>query len=126
MKKIQSVLVSILFTSVFFLPLQSVFAVDVPLAKDPSGRGTLMMTRSISIIPVSVTLDDTELGILFSSPVGVAQISIVDATGSIVYQEVVDTNSTHETVIETGGFDSGRFTIKISYGSTNLIGTIQL
>ena len=131
MKKIQSVLFSILFTSVFFLPLQSVFAVDVPLSKgDPATSqfpGTSMLTRSVlTIIPVSVSLNGTELGIYFSRSVGVAQITIEDVTGAIVYQEVIDTNSTLQTVIETGGFDSGNYTLRITYGTTKLVGTFQL
>lgn len=127
MKKIQSVLFSILFTSVFFLPLQSVFAVDVPLAKtDPGGIGPMMLTRSVSTIQVSAALNNTELTIDFSRSVGVAQITIEDVTGAIVYQEVIDTNSTLQTAIETGGFDSGNYTLRITYGTTNLVGTFQL
>ena len=128
MKKIQSVLFSILFTSVFFLPLQSVFAVDVPLSKgDPIGPSQpTMLTRSVSTIQVSAALNNTELAIDFSRSVGVAQITIEDVTGAIVYQEVIDTNSTLQTVIETGGFDSGNYTLRITYGTTKLVGTFQL
>ncbi|HJV77405.1 MAG TPA: DUF3244 domain-containing protein [Paludibacter sp.] len=125
MKKVNSSLCSIFMLLVCALYVQSVFAVDVPLkAGDP--HAITMMTKSRSIIPVSVSLNDTELGIFFSKSVGVAHITIEDQNGTVVYQDVLDTNSTHETYIETGGFDSGNYTVKISYGSTKLVGTFQL
>ena len=109
------------------ITVQSVFAVDVPLKKNENGAGTsTMLTRSVSVIPVSVSLNDTELDIFFSNSVGIANITIVDQSGAVVYQEVLDTNSTRSTSIATGGFDSGTYTVKISYGLTNLVGTFQL
>lgn len=127
MKKINSSLCSILMLLACVFSAQSVFAVDVPLKKgDPGDKTTTMMTRSVSVIPASVSLNDTELDIFFTSSVGIANITIVDQSGAIVYQEVLDTNSTRSTSIETGGFDSGTYTVKVSYGSTNLVGTFQL
>lgn len=109
------------------LSVQSVFAVDVPLKKGDSGSiGPMMLTKSISILPVSVSITDTELGILFSKSVGVANITIEDQNGNVVYQDVLDTNSTNSTTIETGGFDSGSFTLTITYGTTKLVGSFQL
>jgi hypothetical protein len=127
MKKINSSLCSIFMLLVCAFSVQSVFAIEVPLKKnDPGGIGPMMMTRSVSVIPVSVDLNDTELGIFFSNSVGVANITIVDQSGAVVYQEVLDTNSTRSTSIETGGFDSGNYTVKISYGSTTFVGAFQL
>jgi hypothetical protein len=128
MKKTNSSFCRILTLLFCVVAIQAVFAVDVPLKKEENGQGNLLLSRStsISIIPVSVSLTDTELGIFFSKPVGIAQISIVDATGAVVYQEYVDTNSTLQTYIEVGGFDSGNYTVKITYGTTNLKGTFQL
>jgi len=126
MKKINFSFVGILMLLVCAFSFQSVSALDVPLKKDDPSQGTQALTRSISIIPVSVSLNDTELGVSFSKSVGVAQVSIVDATGVIVYQEYVDTNSTPQTYIEVGGFDSGNYTLKITYGTTSLKGAFQL
>ena len=127
MKKINSSLCSIFMLLFCVFSVQTALAVDVPLKKDDPTGGNMMMTRStITTIPVSVSLNDTELGISFSKSVGVAQISIVDATGVIVYQEYVDTNSTPQTYIEVGGFDSGNYTLKITYGTTSLKGAFQL
>ena len=108
--------------------VQTAFAVDLPLKKgEAPGIGNNMLSKSMATAaPVSVSLDDTELGIFFNKSVGVAQVTIVDETGSVVYQEVIDSNSTTETYIEVGGFDSGSYSLQITYGSTKLVGTFQL
>jgi flagellar hook assembly protein FlgD len=126
MKKVNSSLCSIFMLLACVFSVQTALAVQVPLKKGDIGIGTMMLSRSVSAIPVSVSLDDTDLGISFDKPVGVAQITIEDQNGTVVYQDVLDTNSTHATDIETGGFDSGNYTVKISYGSTNLVGAFQL
>ena len=129
MKKINFSLCSIFVMLICLFSVQTVFAVDVPLKNGETGAGTMpsMLSRSKSTItPVAVSLDDTELGIFFNKSVGVAQVTIVDETGSVVYQEVIDSNSTTETYIEVGGFDSGNYSLQITYGSTKLLGTFQL
>ena len=129
MKKINFSLCSIFVMLICLFSVQTVFAVDVPLKNGETGAGTMpsMLSRSKSTItPVAVSLDDTELGIFFNKSVGVAQVTIVDETGNVVYQEVIDSNSTTETYIEVGGFDSGNYSLQITYGSTKLVGTFQL
>jgi hypothetical protein len=131
MKKINSSLFGIFMLLVCIFSVQSIFAVDVPLKKNENGPGTMIISRSmsinsVSINPVSVTLNDTELIVDFSNPVGIAQITVEDQNGAVVYQDVIDTNSTLESVIETGNFDSGKYKVRISYGSTKLTGTFQL
>jgi hypothetical protein len=127
MKKINSSVISFITLLFCVLSVQNVFAVDVPLKKgDGEGCKPSMLSKSTSILPVSVSLDDTTLGIAFSKSVGIAQITIVDESGNVVYQDVIDTNSSLESYIETGGFDSGNYTLKVSYGTTTLIGGFQL
>jgi Protein of unknown function (DUF3244). len=127
MKKINSSLCSIFMLLFCVFSVQTALAVDVPLKKDDPTGGNMMMTRStITTIPVSVSLNDTELVVSFGKSVGVAQLSVVDATGAVVYQESVDTNSTPQTYIEVGGFDSGNYVLKITYGTTSLKGAFQL
>jgi len=129
MKKINFSLCGIFMMLVCFFSVQTVFAVDVPLKNGETGAGTMpsMLSRSKSTItPVAVSLDDTELGIFFNKSGGDAQVTIVDETGNVVYQEVIDSNSTTETYIEVGGFDSGNYSLQITYGSTKLLGTFQL
>ena len=124
MKKINSRLFSIFMLLFCILSVQSVFAVEVPLKKDNPAQGS--MSKSTTTLPVSVSINDTDLGIVFSKSVGVANITIEDQTGNVVYQDVLDTNSTRTTSIETGGFDSGNYTVTISYSTTSLVGDFQL
>ena len=125
MKKINSSLFGIFMLLFCIMSVQSVFAVEVPLKKDNPANGS-QQTNSTSTLPVSVSINDTDLGIVFSKSVGVANITIEDQTGNVVYQDVLDTNSTRTTSIETGGFDSGNYTVNISYSTTILIGDFQL
>ncbi|ADQ80041.1 hypothetical protein Palpr_1902 [Paludibacter propionicigenes WB4] len=124
MKKINFPIVSFITLLFCVLSFQSALAVEVPLKKGETGPAT--MSKSTSILPVSVSLDDTTLGVFFSKPVGIAQITIEDESGNVIYQDVVNTNSSLESYIETGGFDSGNYTLKVSYGTTTLIGSFQL
>jgi len=125
MKKINFSVISFITLLFCVLSVQTVLAVDVPLKKgNPSDKDFL--SRSTSILPVSVSLDDTTLGIFFSKSVGIAHITIEDENGNVVYQDVVNTKSLLESNIETGGFDSGNYTLKVSYGTTTLIGGFQL
>ena len=125
MKKINSSLFGIFMLLFCIRSVQSVFAVEVPLKKDNPANGS-QQTKSTSTLPVSVSINDTDLGIVFSKSVGVANITIEDQNGNVVYQDVLDTNSTRTTSIETGGFDSGNYTVNISYSTTILIGDFQL
>ena len=124
MKKVNSSLFGIFMLLFCILSVQSVFAVEVPLKKDNPAQGS--MSKSTTTLPVSVSINDTDLGIVFSKSVGVANITIEDQNGNVVYQDVLDTNSTRTTSIETGGFDSGNYTVTISYSTTILIGDFQL
>ena len=129
---------------VSILPFQNVLAVDVPLQPGDTGGGSvgpnpkitsysLMSTslkttslKTVTTIPVTASLNGTELALYFSSPVGVAQITIEDQNGSIVYQDAIDTNSTAELLIATDGWASGNYTVNIAYGKTSLSGTFLL
>jgi flagellar hook assembly protein FlgD len=116
------------------LPLQSMLAVDVPLKKNDPGTGGIpginMMSMSLrsttSINPVVVSIIDTNLVVDFDNSIGIVRVNIVDQNGMVVYQDAINTNSSLESVIETSGWDSGNYTIHISYGKTSLVGTFQL
>jgi len=130
MKKINLFLFTTFMLSLALLPLESLFAVDVPLKSGQPGIGTFSVTRlgssTSTTVSVTATLNDPQLVVDFSSPVGVATISILDATGSVVYQESIDTYSTPESVIDVSIFDSGNYTLKITYGRTTQKGTFRL
>ena len=134
MKKIKPTLLNLLMFCAFALPLQSLFAVDVPLKKDETGPGTMINSPALRTaafktqIVISVTADliGTDLIVDFSTTVGTAFVSVVDQNGNVVSQSTVDTFSTQEVIIPVDGLSSGKYSVKIVYGSTNLIGDFKL
>ncbi|MHB9142391.1 MAG: DUF3244 domain-containing protein [Paludibacter sp.] len=139
MKKFNFLLSSILLILFFVIPFQNVLAVDVPLQPGDTGGGSigplpkitsysLLSTSTITetINAVTVDLTGNELILNFNNQVGVAQISIVDQSGFIVYQDAVDTYSTSDLVIPVDTWESGKYTIKITYGTTSLSGSFRL
>lgn len=139
MKKFNFLLFSIFLMLIFILPVQNVFADDVPLKPDPTVKPqfpnvlssySILTTASTTTVstttPVTVDLTVNELTLNFNNPVGVAQISIVDQNGFIVYQDAVDTYSTSDLVIPVDTWDSGIYKITITYGTTSLSGSFSL
>ena len=94
-----------------------------------SSLSTSSKTSSLSsktVIPVTADVVGSELIVDFSTTVGTAYVSVVDANGNVVYLTTVDTFSTPEVVIPLDGLSSGKYSVKISYGSTKLIGDFKL
>lgn len=124
----------------FFIVLLSLFSnqvvfSDIVIRKDdndptitPMGvtRLSPLSTKTKSIIPVSVDLIGSDLVVDFSTSVGTAFVSVVDQVGNVVCQTVVDTYITPEVVIPIDGLSNGKYSVKIAYGSTRLIGDFQL
>jgi len=119
MKKLNLPLFSILMLVLFTLPLQSISARDVPIkSEDPSDYNIPTNgTRAPVRIALEVTQNDADVTLNFLYPVGAAEVSIENGNGDVVYQEGVDTYST---------LDASIYTLKINYGSTNLVGEFEL
>jgi len=81
---------------------------------------------SVDKITVMATYAGSELAINFSASVGTATITLIDEMGGIWYQETIDTNATSSLYVPVGGFNSGNYTVAVHYGSTQLLGTIEL
>lgn len=134
MKKLNYLLFSINVVLISLIPFQTAFAVDVPLKKGDNPGGTIgtnsvvrsSSLRTMTVNPVTASLNENELVLDFGSSVGVAQITISDANRVTVYQNAVNTSSTSEVVITTDMLDSGNYTLKIIYGTTSLTGRFQL
>ena len=143
MKKINFKLLGFFIVSLSLFTNQVVFA-DIIIRKDDTNptiqpnilsASTLLSTSTSTktyssstkfIIPVTADVVGSELIVDFTRSVGTAYVSVVDANGSVVYQTVVDTYSTPEVVIPVDGLSSGKYSLKISYGSTNLTGDFKL
>ena len=113
---------------------QVVFA-DIIIRKDDQGPGTSPTVQSklktfslssTSFIAVTADIVGTDLIVDFGTSVGTAFVSVVDQNGAVVYQTSVDTFSTSEVIIPVDGLSSGIYSVKISYGSTKLIGNFNL
>ncbi|MBV5282752.1 MAG: DUF3244 domain-containing protein [Paludibacter sp.] len=128
MKKINLPLFSILMLLLFTLPFQSTSARDVPIkSEDPSDYNIPSTgTRAPVSIALNVTQNETDVTLNFLYPVGTALVTVENENGEVVYLETVDTFTTLDAYIDTQNFDGGVYTLKISYGSTNLVGEFEL
>lgn len=127
MKKINLPLFSILMLLLLNLPFQLVSAKDVLLRPDdvpaniPSNE-----TKAPVRIALDVAQNETDVTLNFLYPVDAAQVTVENENGEVVYMETVDTLTTLDAAIDTQNFDGGVYTLKISYGSTDLIGEFEL
>ena len=113
---------------------QVVFA-DIIIRKDDGtglqpnnvlSKSKALSLSSTSFIAVTADVVGTDLIVDFNSSVGTAFVSIVDQNGNVVSQTSVDTFSTSEVIIPVDGLSTGKYSVKISYGSTKLIGNFNL
>jgi len=127
MKKLNSIIFSILLLSLCSLPFQFISADKVPLKPNldlNAFNGVYQMAPSR--IALDVTQSDTDVTLSFLYPVGTAVITVENENGDVVYQTAVDTDASLDAVIDTQNLDGGVYTLKISYGSTNLVGGFEL
>jgi len=89
-------------------------------------KSKALSLSSTSFIAVTADVVGTDLIVDFNSSVGTAFVSIVDQNGNVVSQTSVDTFSTSEVIIPVDGLSTGKYSVKISYGSTKLIGNFNL
>ena len=113
----------------FFLLAASQFVfADYPLRKDDSDPGTVSLgtlrapARAKVVIPVTMDVVNGELAIYFKNSVGTAYVTVSDANGNIVATDVLDTNASTEFYIPLDEFEAGVYTLRVSYGTTKLIG----
>ncbi len=110
-----------------------------PLKKDDPGPGDVspgmnsiktysrtFILSTESVYPVSADIINGELGIFFDYPVGTAYLTVTDVNGNIVAFETVDTYTASELYIPIEDLVSGHYTLRVSYGTTKLIGEFQL
>jgi len=127
MKTLNSFLFSILLLLLCSLPFQTTLAGNVPLKPDldpNTTKGTYQMAPIH--IALEVSQNETDVTLNFLYPVGAAQVTVENENGEVVCQEAVDTFTTLDAFIDTQNFDGGVYTLKISYGSTNLEGEFEL
>ncbi len=108
-----------IFTSQAIYAGQVLIRPDTPIIPDNTPRAPVS-------IALDVTQNETDVTLSFLYPVGDALITVENENGEVVYQETVDTFTTLDAYIDTQNFDGGVYTLKISYGSTDLVGEFEL
>jgi len=116
---------TILFTVFTLLTFSmSAIANEIDLTKDPINPGPRPL--SLIYIPVSATVDETELAVYFEMSLGSALITVYDEMNQIVCQQTVDTSNTQEVYLSSSTWTTGNYTLTITYGTTNLTGDFQI
>jgi len=77
-------------------------------------------------LTASATIDATELDVYFEYGVGDATITVYDASNNVVYQEVVDTDSTFAVSIGLSNWATGDYMITVTYGTTTQRGYFSI
>jgi len=111
-----------LFTLLIFST--SVAAREIDLSKIPSTPGPRPL--SLVYIPVTATIDESQLAVYFDMSVGNAIITVYDDMHQIVDQQTVDTSTTTEVYISSAAWTTGNYTLTITYGTTYLSGEFQM
>ena len=113
---------SILFSFSLLMLTSSIFAstAEIDLSKDPDKPGPKPL--SLTYLPVSATISETELSVYFDAVVGLATIKVYDTNNNIISLENVDSATTSEVLIAANGWTNGNYTLEITYGTTTLSG----
>jgi hypothetical protein len=101
-----------------------VFANETPIDLTPTptpGPKPL----SIVSLPVSATINEVQLAIYFDGSVGNATITVYDAFNQIVEQEILNTGNISEADFPIYLWDSGDYTLSISYGNKTISGEFR-
>ncbi len=117
----------IILVVLMFSILTTTYASDIPLnGPDLPTLPTRPRALAPRQIPVTVDLSSTDIFVNFTSPVGIAVITVKDSAGLIVVQESLDTYSDNELYISIEDWDGDDYTITIEYGSTTLNGAFSI
>jgi hypothetical protein len=98
-----------------------VFANETPIDLEPTPTPG---PRPLSIVnlPVSATINEVQLAIYFDGSVVNATITVYNAFNQIVEQQVINTSDISEAYIPVYLWDSGDYTLSISYGNKTISG----
>lgn len=101
----------------------SIFATDITIVKDPPPDPDPL--RGVYDVPVSASINPTELSVYFEEPVGTATITVYDEYAQVVAQTIINTAETTEVYLPADMWLSGSYTLTITYGTTTLRGNFQ-
>lgn len=121
MKKIEFLTLLILL-SVF----TSISAKEVVIEKQKSENIDPGRPRVPVLIPLTADISPTELYLHFTTAVGVTDITVTDGDGVILHSALFDTEANSELYIPVDMWNSGDYTVTISYGSIILEGKFDI
>lgn len=88
---------------------------------------SFLSVSTSSVDPVSASVENDELVVVFDVSVGTALITVTEsATGNVVHYSTLDTSVNPESYIPVDMWESGRYTLKIEYGRVKLEGKFNL
>jgi len=109
---------------IFLVSVTFANTIQIELFQNPTPPGPKPL--SLNYYSLSATNDETGITVYFDWSVGNASITVYDEAYNIVHQEVVNTSSTTEVYINNTAWSSDDYTLKVSYGTTNLIGYFNI
>lgn len=117
---------TILFLISFLAFSSGLFAsqTEIDLTKLPEPK--VPRPLSLTYLPVSATISETELSVYFDSVVGLATIKVYDANNNIISLDIVDSATNSEVFIAANTWVSGNYTLEITYGTTTLSGVFTV
>jgi len=111
----------------FLILAQVSFATNILIRKDNSVPPPDRLLSTLNTLyPVSATIVGTDLTVYFDSEVGVATVTVYDSANQVVSQQTVDTSTRLEVDMSLSNQSSGDYVVRISYGTTHLIGDFQI
>jgi len=112
----------------FILSSQLSFASDILIRKDdsPPPAPGQPHALSLSLYPVTAEINSTYLTVSFETTVGSVTVAVYDATNQLITYQTVDTDTTAVVNLSLNGQNAGDYVIRISYGTTHLIGDFQI
>jgi len=111
----------------FLILAQVSFATNILIRKDNSVPPPDRLLSTLNTLyPVSATIVGTDLTVYFDSEVGVATVTVYDSANQVVSQQTVDTSTILEVDMSLSNQSSGDYVVRISYGTTHLIGDFQI
>jgi len=109
---------------IFLVSVTFANTIQIELFQNPTPPGPKPL--SLNYYSLSATNDETGITVYFDWSVGNASITVYDEAYNIVHQEVVNTSSTTEVYIDNKAWYTGKYTLKISYSTINLIGYFNI
>ena len=112
----------------FILSSQLIFATNIIIRKDntPPPPPIQPNALSLNLYPVTAEISSTNLTVSFETTVGSATVAVYDATDQLITYQTVDTGTTAVVNLSLNGQNAGDYVVRISYGTTHLIGDFQI